>query len=383
MRGYQIAVVKVAFLRGYTLKRGDSMATDMIGYGATVPDALVEEMRRKGVEVVDVVPSIEEANPTLAKLEWVYEGYRHLLSLLSRETLDYVFIFHIFHHFPSEIRRTLCDLKSRTKICGYTHGSHWNPTDVFRFINYPNMELVDLSNLQSLDIIYQVSEYAVKVMDDEIGKFNPKTAEKLMEKYRVVGLPVNTKLIDKFKTEEKFDRLTIVFNHNLISSKNPIMFAKVMNRLLKRYDLQVIFTRSICDDEQISSTLKRLQQDHPKSVSFIERPGPSPYYPTLWKSHVQVSTATHETFGVATVEAMYTENCCILPDHCSYPEITGYYRDCLYPYSEEGLYQKLVKVIEDEPYRRRIGRDLRERSKRYQPEEVVAKIVDAMEHPPK
>jgi glycosyltransferase involved in cell wall biosynthesis len=80
---------------------------------------------------------------------------------------------------------------------------------------------------------------------------------------------------------------------------------------------------------------------------------------------------------------MYTGNCCILPDHCSYPEITGYYRDCLYPYSEEALYQKLVKVIEDEPYRRRIGRDLRERSKRYQPEEVVAKIVDAMKYPPK
>ncbi|MGQ9782273.1 MAG: hypothetical protein ACUVQ8_08580 [Nitrososphaeria archaeon] len=67
-----MADVNVAFLRGYTLKSGDSMATDMIGYGATIPDVIVEEMRKKDVEVVDIVPSIEDTNSTSAKLKWVY-----------------------------------------------------------------------------------------------------------------------------------------------------------------------------------------------------------------------------------------------------------------------------------------------------------------------
>jgi glycosyltransferase involved in cell wall biosynthesis len=371
--------MKVAFLRSYTLKKGDSMATDMIGYGATVPDAIVEEMRNKGVEVIDVIPDVEESTPTVSKLRWIYEGYKKLIDIILEDNVDYVFVFHAFHHFPSEIRRMLFDLKSRVKVCGYTHGSHWNPTDVFRFINYPGMEITDLANLYVMDMIFQVSEYAVKVMDEEIRKFNENVASRLFEKYRVVGLPINSKLIDSFKTDKKFERLTIVFNHNLISSKNPIMFVRVMERLLEKYDIQVIFTRSICDDIQIDSVLKDFRRKYPDRVFFIEKPGADPYYPTLWKSHIQVSTATHETFGVATVEAMYTGNCCILPNHCSYPEITGNYQECLYEYNEEELYRKLAYVIEDEEARKRIGLELSRRARKYVPEAVVTKIINFMQ----
>ncbi len=371
--------MRVAFLRSFTLKKSDSMATDMIGYGVTVQDAIVEEMREKGVEVIDITPFVEETLPTVSKLQWIYEGYKHLIDIILNNNIDYIFIFHIFHHFPSEIKRMLCDFKSKVRLCGYTHGSHWNPTDVFRFINYPEMEIADLANLYVMDIIFQVSEYAVRVMDDEIRKFNDNIARKLFEKYRVVGLPINAKLIESYRTDKKFDKITIVFNHNLISSKNPIMFVRVVDRLLKKYDIQVIFTRSICDDMQIDSVLKEFKRNHPDKVFFIEKPGVDPYYPTLWKSHIQVSTATHETFGVATVEAMYTGNCCILPNHCSYPEITGGYEECLYKYDEDELYRKLVYVIENDSVRRRIGAELSLRAKKYVPEAVVSKIVDFME----
>ncbi|MEM2949910.1 MAG: glycosyltransferase [Nitrososphaeria archaeon] len=371
--------MRVAFLRSFTLKKSDSMATDMIGYGATIPDAIVDGMRKKDVEVIDIMPFVEETSPTVSKLQWIYDGYKQLIDVISKNNVDYIFIFHIFHHFPSEIKRMLCDFKSNIRLCGYTHGSHWNPTDVFRFINYPDMEITDLANLYVMDMIFQVSEYAVKIMDDEIRKFNEKIATKLFEKYRVVGLPINVKLIENYRTDKKFEKLTIVFNHNLISSKNPIMFVKVMDRLLRKYDMQIIFTRSICDDRQIDLTLKEFKKKYTDKVFFIEKPGADPYYPTLWKSHIQVSTATHETFGVATVEAMYTGNCCILPNHCSYPEITGGYEECLYEYNEEELYKKLVYVIENENVRRRIGAELSLRAKKYVPEAVVSKIVDFME----
>jgi hypothetical protein len=47
------------------------------------------------------------------------------------------------------------------------------------------------------------------------------------------------------------------------------------------------------------------------------------YYATLWASSIQVSTARHESLGIATLEAMYMNNCCLLPNRQSYPEITG------------------------------------------------------------
>jgi len=371
--------MRVAFLRNFTLKKGDSMATDMIGYGVTVPGAIIEEMRKQGVDVIDIVPQEEAVEPTRAKLWWIYDGYKQIVDLLMKENIDYVFIFHIFHHFSSELKRIICDVKSKTRLVGYTHGSHWDPSDIFRFIFYPNLELLDLANLYSLDKIFLVSEYLRGILGTEIAKLSPKVAKEIDGKIRVVGLPINTRLIDKYKTDSKFGELTVVFNHNLISSKDPIMFVSVMNRLLETYDLQIIFTRSYCEDPEISAALKRFKADHPNNVLFVEKPGADPYYPILWKSHIQVSTATHETLGVATLESMYTDTCCILPNHCSYPEITSYYEDCLYSYNEQALYDKLKYVIENEPARNRIARDLKKRVERYHPETVTAKILRSLQ----
>jgi glycosyltransferase involved in cell wall biosynthesis len=371
--------MRVAFLRNFTLKKGDSMATDMIGYGVTVPGAIIEEMRKRGVEVIDVTPQVEEVDPTRAKLWWTYEGYKQVADLLMRGEVDSIFVFHIFHQFPGELRRVICDTKSKARLVGYTHGSHWDPSDTFRFIFYPNMELLDLANLYCLDTIFLVSEYFRAILKEEIGKLNQKVAQEIYDKISVVGLPINTGLIDRYKRGKKFDDLTVVFNHNLISSKDPIMFMSVMDRLMKSHDLKVIFTRNVCEDPKISAALEKFKADHPKNVSFVEKPGADPYYPILWQSHIQVSTASHETLGVATLESMYTDTCCILPNHCSYPEITGYYEDCLYEYNEQALYDKLKQVIEDESARNRIARELKKRVEKYYPENVTAKILKSMQ----
>lgn len=370
--------MKLAFLRNFTLKKGDSMATDMIGYGLTVPDAIIGEMKKKGVDVIDVVPQEETGEPTTAKLKWIYDGYKRIVDLLMVNEVDYIFVFHIFHHFSSELRRIICDTKSRSRLVGYTHGSHWDRSDIFRFIFYPDLELLDLANLRSLDTIFVVSEYLREILRTEITKLNQKVANEIYERISVVGLPINTSLIDMYKVDKKFDKTTVVFNHNLISSKNPNMFVRVMNRLLDRYDLRVIFTRSLCEDAEISANLKRFKEDHPNNVSFVEKPAADPYYPILWQSHIQVSTATHETLGVATLESMHTDTCCILPNHCSYPEITDNYEDCLYQYNEQALYDKMKHVIEDGSTRNRIAKELKKRVERYYPETVTTRILQAL-----
>lgn len=89
---------------------------------------------------------------------------------------------------------------------------------------------------------------------------------------------------------------------------------------------------------------------------------------------MQVSTATHESLGIATLEAMYTRNCCILPCQCCYPEICEECKEVLYPYSEEGLYQRLSHFIEQGAERQETARRLHEISLKYTPEKVVSKI---------
>jgi hypothetical protein len=116
--------MKVAFLRSYTLKKGGFYGNGHDRIWCNSTDAIVEEMRNKRVEVIDVIPDVEGSTPTVSKLRWIYEGYKKLIDIILEDNVDYVFVFHIFHHFPSEIRKMLFDLKSRVKVCGYTHGSH-------------------------------------------------------------------------------------------------------------------------------------------------------------------------------------------------------------------------------------------------------------------
>jgi hypothetical protein len=46
---------------------------------------------------------------------------------------------------------------------------------------------------------------------------------------------------------------------------------------------------------------------------------------------IQVSTALHESFGVATLEAMFAGNACLLPRHAVYPELCGSIEESLEP----------------------------------------------------
>ncbi len=94
----------------------------------------------------------------------------------------------------------------------------------------------------------------------------------------------------------------------------------------------------------------------------------------LWRADIQVSTARHETFGISTVEAMYTKNCCLLPDRASYPEITNNCRDALYCTPDE-LFARLDHYLRDAEDRHRVATELRQHALRFVPTKVVPRIT--------
>jgi glycosyltransferase involved in cell wall biosynthesis len=99
------------------------------------------------------------------------------------------------------------------------------------------------------------------------------------------------------------------------------------------------------------------------------------YFEALWAADLQVSTATHESLGVSTLEAMYTGNCCLLPRIGSYPEICDRHPDVLYEPGEEQLEERLRYFLEHPERRRAVASELQRMSARFHPRAVVQKIA--------
>ena len=364
--------MRILFLQGFVSPDMDYKASDAVGWGITAAEAIIEGLSARGVDVVPVSPQRRTPDLERRKLAWILDGYQALLDL-DLEAFDLIFVFHSLQHFPAELRRILFDLKATTRLVGYSHGSHWDPSDSFRFINYPGMEVADLANLLALDRVLLPSEFARRVILEHVAAWQPEAAERLEAKVAVVGLPIDTGRLDACRTEEKFDVPTIVFNHSLIASKQPELFAEVAARALERHEVNVVVTRQV-EDEALEVLFRELQASFPERLIMGNTYPIDTYFRMLWKADLQVSMATHEHLGIATLEAMYTHNCCLLPNRCSYPDITGGFDGVLYSSTEE-LEEKLDFYLKDRGARKAAAATLHKRSLRYTPDQVVSRLM--------
>ncbi len=370
-------MIRVLYFRGFQSHTKDYKASDAVGYGITASDAIVDMLPQYGVDVHVVEPKFSETFVDIerTRLGWILETQKELLRLDLRQ-FDLAFIFHSFQQFPTEVRRLLLDLRVDMPIIGYSMGSHWDPTDVYRQVHYPGMEVLDLANLLSLDRVLLVSESSRKVLAENVGRWQHDAAEQLNKRLTVVGLPLNTELIDAQRTNERFDQRTIVFNHSITPGKQPEQFLSVAEEILTRHNARVIVTRS-ADDPAIAARMGRLRGRFPgRFLTGDTYPLPE-YFRLLWQSHIQVSTASHETLGISTLEAMYTGNACLLPSRCCYPEITSGVENALYS-SRAQLLDMVERNLTDEAARATLATALRQRSERYQPERVVKAIAEVM-----
>ena len=373
---------RLLYLDGYTVQgsRRGARSSDAIGYGITASTAIRDGLRALGFDLrcPRSAASTAGGGDREERLSWILSTYRSVLRVLADDPPDVIFSFHAFSTFPAEIRRMALDLGRSIPIVGYTHGSHWDPTDTFRFEVYPGMELLDLANLSVLDRILLVSEYMRTTLRDNIGAFNASLAERLDAKAVVVGLPLDVRRIDACRTEQPAPRTTVVFNHAPVSSKNPDLFIRVMARVLPRYDVDVLFTREFTPRLPGGAALAELAERFPERVILGRDMPLDEYYRALWAADLQVSTATHESLGVSTLEAMYTGNCCILPRLGSYPEICNGHPDVLYELGEGSLEERLCYFLDHPGQRRAVAAELQRMTAKYHPETVVAEIARAV-----
>jgi glycosyltransferase involved in cell wall biosynthesis len=374
------AACRVLYLDGYTVPdpKAGVPSSDAIGYGITASTAIRDGLAALGLDVVRprLDPSPTGPGGPEHRVSWILSNYRGVLRELVEDPPDVIFCFHAFTVFPVEIRRMLLDLGLSIPIVGYTHGSHWDPTDTFRTESYPGMEVLDLANLHVLDRVLLVSEYMRTTLRTTIGAFNAPVAEHIDAHAAVVGLPLDVDRMDACRSDRRFPRPTVVFNHAPVSSKNPDLFARVLARVLPHHDIGVLITRDFAPGQPGGAAIAELAHRFPERVVLGRDMPLDEYFEALWAADLQVSTATHESLGVSTLEAMYTGNCCVLPRLGSYPDICGGHPDVLYELGERSLEERLCHLLEHPERRRAVAAELQRMTARYQPRAVVQKIVE-------
>ena len=376
-----MGIARLLYLNSFTNSIADSEASDEIGYGITANKAIKDQLLRLGYEIYEIpnqsatnIKRVSDNERRKAKLQWIQECYQQILSL-DLTNYDAICFFHIFHQFPCEIKRILLDLGlSRIKLLGYTLGSHWDPTDIYRFIAHPGMHLVDLANLYCLDKIFAVTDYFRDVLITSLKQFNNDLANEINRKITVVGLPINATYIDRFRTVKTQNEVIIVFNHAPIESKRPDVLFRIIEPFLDEYHhLRLVVTRRFYPHSPGAQLLNRLAEKFGDRIILGNTLPLHQYFDILWKANLQISTSEHESLGISTLEAMYTNNCCLLPNRCSYPEVVGPVYEALYS-SESELIDKLHHFITDADHRISVASKLRERAELYVPEVVAYKI---------
>lgn len=378
--------MKVLFVDCYML---DSKAADFdngppssmsIGYGVTSSRVLCDELTRSGVTLIRPLKDISPYSDgtRAARLRWVLRGYRQIADAAMLTRPDVIFAFHSFAAFPTEIRRILFELDLHIPIVAYTHGSHWDFSDLVRQQKYPGLELLDLANLACLDRVLFDSEFICDAVISNIATFNRDIADYIKSRSSVVGLPLDTLFIDSIRTTEKFALPTIVFNHAPVDAKDPASFIRVVRRVLDRENCAVLFTRAFADGDPGASELRELKLRFGERVLLGSDMPLDEYFDALWRADIQVSTALHESLGISTLEAMYTENCCLMPRRGSYPEISGNNSAALYESLDE-LEERLVAILRNLDLRLSIAHDLAKMAMRFRPAVVVPVVLRCLE----
>jgi glycosyltransferase involved in cell wall biosynthesis len=374
---------RVLYLDGYTLldPKAGVPSSDAIGYGITASTAIREGLAACGFDVL--APRLGEYRTGRGepedRLSWILSTYRGVLRALAEDPPDVIFIFHVFSIFPVEIKRMLLDLHLSIPVVGYTHGSHWDPTDTFRTEAYPGLHVLDLANLHVLDRLLLVSQYMRTTLRAGIETCNAPLAGQIDARTAVVGLPLGIQRIDSCRTGRRSSRTTVVFNHAPVASKNADLFARVMARVLAHHDVTVLITRDFAAWQPGGEAIAELAARFPRQVVLGHDMPLDDYFNALWGADLQVSTATHESLGVSTLEAMYTGTCCVLPRLGSYPEICNGHPDVLYELGADALEERLRYFLEHPERRVAVAAELKAMTTPYHPRTVVQKISRELE----
>lgn len=174
--------------------------------------------------------------------------------------------------------------------------------------------------------------------------------DRIEAKSRVLGVPLSLPEVQIEEVEDRTRGPVILWNHRWEHDKDPETFFFALDRLASRVPFRVI----ICGERYrrappIFEEARRQLGD--RVIHFGYADSEEDYRALLMQSHLAVSTARHEFFGVSVLEAVQYGARPVVPDRLSYLEL----------FPAEYRYQEgaLEVVLEDLCRRFIAGEDLR------------------------
>ena len=168
----------------------------------------------------------------------------------------------------------------------------------------------------------------------------------------------------------------ILWNHRWEYDKNPEAFLSALYALLEHgLEFRVVLLGEVFVNVP-PEFIKARERLGSRIIQFGYVDSRADYARWLWQSDIVVSTAIHEFFGVALVEALYCGCFPVLPNRLSYPQFIppAYRARCLYK-SQEHLVALLAEAVST-------IKDIRAESFRQQAEvydwDVMAPSYDAL-----
>lgn len=165
-----------------------------------------------------------------------------------------------------------------------------------------------------------------------------------------VGVDLLNRFGDHLSIREKHlkslnerDKPIILWNMRWEYDKNPIQFIKILQSI--KFESKIPFSLIVCGGHAFKSKEQEqkwfIDQLEPfkNEIIHLGYANPDLYINLLTQADIVVSTAIHEFFGIAIVEAIHCHTYCILPNDLSYPELfsKSFQEKCLYDTYESDL----------------------------------------------
>jgi len=222
-----------------------------------------------------------------------------------------------------------------------------------RDLTYAQMNILSALTADSVyfNSRYHLNDFisAIPEFYARFGDYIPQDiAIQIRQKAKVLPVGLDLKQLDNvFASSPKDGPGVILWNQRWEHDKNPEAFFKVLFRLS---DNSIPFRLIVCGQQykespKIFRTAKERLKDHILHWGYVE--STDEYSTLLHRADIVVSTAVHEFFGVAVLEAIYCNNYPLLPGRLVYPEYIPENRKKNLYSSEKELFEKLRYALEN------------------------------------
>jgi glycosyltransferase involved in cell wall biosynthesis len=214
---------------------------------------------------------------------------------------------------------------------------------------------INLVSALRADAVFFNSAYHLEAFFDELSRllkhfpdYNELwTVDALRAKSQVLPLGLDLARLDAYRPEERpAGRPVILWNHRWEYDKDPATFFRAVYTLAEEgLDFGLILLGESFRN-QPAEFLEACRRLADRLVHFGYAEDVASYGCLLWQADVVVSTALHEFFGAAIVEACYCDCFPVLPRRLSYPELLpeAHHGNCLYD-DWDGLLARLRRAL--------------------------------------